>query len=1215
MSHRHRSQCCCGDPIVPQDCFLGYGTVPPPTTDGFSPVNDTCSYWPTPYDSAKDKSRYHHWSFCGSSLNEELILSLERDVRVDRSTYGAYGYPIDASPPADTADLCVQFFQGLGINCSSCAQCCGYAGAIVGNPEYNTNAYPNEPFYVRYRRLKTTIGGGIDWNNTPQDVSNRTYIWKTISALPNEDSGDWRPDLNGGHPLWPLFVNPWVLAFSPNPTPDDPARPHGTAVGCNCQQWDNSFGCVDTACSTVPNGNYNNINVCNFDYRGRSGKPLSPAQVQLIGNGWDTNHYGYVSSQGHAQGHICNPPGDCDDDEPSSYVAQIYEQGSKYFWLQGIADYSRERYFKNYRYYIGSGVSVTYKSQYCEVPPAGLWWLPETLLGVFHRETWWEKYWNGYTRSAYETLNPDSIPPDSYFQHETDSVVSEYTPEYIGMECSGIPVFTWEIYDLYIGETGYSPIIPDSVIQNYAISQSSISQINSYLASRDDTYRLPTGNSIEEIRDAHLNAVFVCVFYGLQLPTEVTDLLEEYGILPVPTDYGSEQDYKIFKKTIRYYEPDFTDPDAPLGACCIDPGPRIYAGDCGVIAANRPDAEICQIFADQGYCQAPTGCNYSPCEQCVCANDSYCCDVEWDDQCFDQFVSAQCSEVCEVESACITANEIECRYILGGQFVSGTTCPGVAVFDQSSNVWLGDATNQAFCGSEDGTQLGSCCRDVPGFPVECNEVFQDQCTENGTAFNLYFNCVFDGAACGTDGANEWDPDLSQVPNGCLQWGTKQEEDSYFYGRPGGWHYIGTDGSIIIANEKLLFPSGIQEYRNSDGWNPWPFPLENDQDNYDPMLNNTTPQAQAINTLCCPDGSQEAGNGSCAEFLAPLVYCETGPGNQEDPETPEDPQTPGLPLNCSNYAASITCRGVWFQWQLNDYGPHITNPNNQNQGATEVGCDSMSNSFWLRQDPYQLGSTTRISIRTNEAGITSSYINNNETNTFTLTRGVINTIDISGINDAHEQFKSADFQIDGINYESIGFEFIIGGRNPNLGELIDFVYTDQERLDYENDDTIKFNPFEQLDKNVYTKSPDTVYWQIQEVFRYLPEGAGGYENYYVPFNNLSGEVSLIDKNDSEYSCSDDARVKYTGKAARMYEYQWYHPPYITVTGISGREYVKVAGDGCFIPDNPWRSTGQCCNTTSWPTSSDYECIRNTGRKSGPAGSDYNSIQDDPLPPPL
>ena len=99
------------------------------------------------------------------------------------------------------------------------------------------------------------------------------------------------------------------------------------------------------------------------------------------------------------------------------------------------------------------------------------------MAGVFHRETWWEKYWNGYRKDAYENLNPNNVPPDSYFTHNNDSLVNEYTPEFINMQCSGIPVFTWELHDLYRVDGGNPPIVSDEDIKNYHIPASVLQRI------------------------------------------------------------------------------------------------------------------------------------------------------------------------------------------------------------------------------------------------------------------------------------------------------------------------------------------------------------------------------------------------------------------------------------------------------------------------------------------------------------------------------------------------------------------------------------------------------------------------------------------------------------------------------------------------------------------------------------------------------------------
>lgn len=1214
MSHRHRSQCCCGDPIVPQDCFLGYGTVPPPVTDGFQPTQDRCGFWPSPYESAKDSSPYHHWSFCNASLNEELILTLERDVSIDRFSNFAYQYSLNN--PAGSAQECLDFFnRTFGLDCTDCASCCSLVSQLVGNPESGSVSKPNDPLYVRYKRLKNIPASDpkyVDWSSSLQDVENRPYIWRTISSL--IDGPGWDERLNGGHPLWPLFLNPWEAACDPNPTVDDLDRPHGTAVQSesntfyNCQEWDSGVGrCKDWSCSVFGGGNQFD---CDQEYRGLSGKFLTPAQSQLIGKNWDTNEYGYVSTTGYVRGDNCFPGEDtCSGDPPDDYyINSIYEQGSAYFWLQGIADHNmyetqttnEARYYKHYAYRPSIGVVPIFKGYggppTCENQTSGLYPLAETLAGVFHRETWWEKYWNGYRRDAYENLNPNNVPPDSYFTHNNDSLVSEYTPEFINMQCSGIPVFTWELHDLYRVDGGNPPIVSDEDIKNYHIPAGVLQRIKAAFPEVDtNNFIYADPNDSAGIREDHLLSIFICLFYELELPYQVTDLLQDYGVLPAPTNYGEEQNYKIFKKKIRYYIPDAPEPVGE-GTCCINTGQDIQIGNCGIAAADRT-GPVCEAYPE--YCESTFGCIWSPCEQVMCESfDSFCCDVAWDETCVEQ---ALAFPECLSESFCLTTDEITCRFILGGQFGGiGITCP-------SGGSFIYDHLNQTFCDGDQGNVLGSCCNNNEN---TCNETTQANCPN---AFYLHTNCEGNNAICNCDPPSSFCAAPGVDSNGdpieiCEQWGARLEDDFYFYGRPGGWNYLNSDARGAIQSAPLSFPSGLSTLRNRSGWNPWPYPIEMESFASDP-LNDPDPNdpiATTINSLCCAEGTSppcfgQAVGTDCATILADI----------EDPDN--DPSTPIIPLTCSNYSASITCRGVWFQWNINDHGPGFPATT-----VPSIGCDSMSNSFWLRQDPYQIGQTKTIGITVNSEGITASTINGVQNNTFTLKRGEINKIDYSSVIDSYETFKSEDFEENGILYESTGFEILIGSISPDNTDdgLISGIYGFMERVNYEtSNDIIEFNPFEQLDENEYTKSPGTVYWQIQEVFRYLPDpdDPDGYENFYRPLYDLDGTISIIDKQDSTYTCTEEPRIKYSGKAARLYEYQWYHPPYIVTTGDSAVRYINVFGENClFGPEFPESNSGQCCNTRMWPITDTCSPPYNIGRKAGPAGSSIIPL-DDSLPP--
>ena len=63
--------------------------------------------------------------------------------------------------------------------------------------------------------------------------------------------------------------------------------------------------------------------------------------------------------------------------------------------------------------------------------------LGETMMMVLHRTKWWQRYFN--------SIHPnDCIPADC----EEGTVASCRTPEYWDYECSGTPIFTWELYNI-----------------------------------------------------------------------------------------------------------------------------------------------------------------------------------------------------------------------------------------------------------------------------------------------------------------------------------------------------------------------------------------------------------------------------------------------------------------------------------------------------------------------------------------------------------------------------------------------------------------------------------------------------------------------------------------------------------------------------------------------------------------------------------------------
>ena len=256
---------------------------------------------------------------------------------------------------------------------------------------------------------------------------------------------------------------------------------------------DPNVPCDDIPCAKVENSyGYNNFSLCSNHY-GNAGFPLTPSQAQLIGENWDTNEYGYIPTQGWVNGEPCISPCPPEDDTDPTYpyFNRVREYGGRYFWLQGISNH--DSYLdddENYRLYrdwqldfSNHTIVEIYKSFSCEYEPYGLWRLSETLIGVFHRETWWERYWNGFTRDAFRSLGPDHpVPLDDYFV--VDESVDGYlalnkSPELIGFGCAGIPAFSWELAYLYL-ENGDVAIggdsrVPDDVIEAWGPDDSVVS--------------------------------------------------------------------------------------------------------------------------------------------------------------------------------------------------------------------------------------------------------------------------------------------------------------------------------------------------------------------------------------------------------------------------------------------------------------------------------------------------------------------------------------------------------------------------------------------------------------------------------------------------------------------------------------------------------------------------------------------------------------------
>jgi len=171
---------------------------------------------------------------------------------------------------------------------------------------------------------------------------------------------------------------------------------------------------------------------------------------------------------------------------------------------------------------------------------------------------------------------------------------------------------------------------------------------------------------------------------------------------------------------------------ANCGAVCEAPAPDIDCGNgvCGgdeTCASCPADCGAC----DGGCCvQGDTpGCNQGDVASCVCANDSYCCEVAWDelcvtaareecgacqDDCCDLNGTGGCEDtkvndcVCGIdESCCDGAWDEDCIEIADA--MCGAACPAPPQdINCGDNVCAGDETCSS-CAADCGACTGGCC--------------------------------------------------------------------------------------------------------------------------------------------------------------------------------------------------------------------------------------------------------------------------------------------------------------------------------------------------------------------------------------------------------------------------------------------------------------------------------------------------------------------------
>ena len=1374
MSHRYRSHCCCGvtgDIERPFDCSLGWGTPP---KQSFKPTKDNCPNGYSDsgiYDNSMGKNPWDNWGFCSHTRDQDLIVSIERDILLDDRTDGAYQIPIDCDFPGGTDAYC-RDIENTGI-------------PVLEYTTRNTPENAKKPLYARYTRLKKN--GSLKYDTIPGDISRLDYSesWSGLTERPyawayNLVGPAWEPNdrtlngLNSGSYSYPLPFNPNANEKSPDP-PRDYYHPHGTLNPSNCTRTTGNGYCTDCVCSTTANYcSYNNPYWCSDTHMGAGinpfNIPLTDSQAQLIGSNWNTNDYGYVPTYGYASGRSCvSNPDACDN---SPYRNRVNEFGGRYFGLQGISDHNtnyttEDGYIKKYRLFIPYQYDIVqlYDGSGCTDPETNLWELAQTMVGFFHRETWWQLQWSGFTEVGYKGLGVNHDLPGDVFTAPNGNTYNDYfyskgaqkisqdrLPSLVGFGCAGIPVFSWELANLYFdpegtdsyhattfGATniqwgyGHEDFWLGNIINSpsdYNIPAKPINTMINLATNSADTLAVNAlGRALEIANSPNATAAQIalqhrivfcfCTGYNTDLPVEMMDLWEDVDILPEVRNYGKERDYKIFKKKLVYSTNEDTPEEEEETACCINIG-EFPTGNAGVpvgqytdentndiynsntrMGLAGPNAEwvwqmrlnagedlpdvppdgfayafpICNEFP--GYC-SPTGCINPECEAAICSGDGFPCGIGCDfpnNDCgwTDAVVQiASDSDACISSTTCINTTPSKCIYWAGGTPVDGVTCPS-----DSKNIF--DVENEEFC--EDNVDEGSCClfceQSGPGGQTEkdfkeCSVTTAQGCQDiqnsydcgfssTKTVWTRYLNCEGDAQACSVDGISfgSWEPE--KIPGGPICNITTTVEDFYFYGKQGGWAAQPQQEpppAILAPTFYNLVGNTNNLWRSWNYFNAIPYPMLVENIDSNPAAEDPDFRAD-----CCPCGLDQSP-GDVTWCDTPLrVSCV-----DERLDTPDlyvfgnlsesygDNLVSVFPIECANQSATVTCRGMWWQFQKYDF--EIVNPETFGGGARNIGCDTLNNAFFLVQEPYPDGLRYTLGITVDVDGATLGTVDGISEQELTVVRGMNNKLDATELldDDTFDQFKGS-WGISGSEYYfedcgpegttgtfvSTGFKLIVRGDNPandpdpftqeinseylyNVGTR--FYYLVENGSDFHQ---YIFNPFEQLDRLQETKSDDDAWWQLVETYQAVvncpgdigdPDDPNDDEDPYqlievrtYPVPNVYGKINIVDRPDPEYEgygCTDN-RLRYTEEAARVIEYQWYHPPYVTVKGRPGFGQYCL-GDPC-LPQQfcnyyplPW---GFCCNTIPAYIYGGSTDRARPGAKTGPTP---DARYDDDLPPP-
>ena len=580
MTNRYRSSCCC-DAQTPGICFNGFGTVP---KTPFSPIPDACRV-----DSVStDFNRYDNWSFCAHDKNEELLVYSERTKErfVSSSAFG----------------------DNIGCDCECCP-----------NPDVTTYTLGEPPIYAWYRHMKND---GTQRLPVPPQFEEDAdtgdaylYFWRSVS----------RENLKPPSWLYPCCSDTHIFEESVAYGHDYYCREENYFWLCGYDEnFDRWFWWKEG------NGS--------FSY-------LTQTQMKLIGSpfdgqGWRTSDWGVV--QGMKERCPDSDVGESGNPLNRQRYAGFCERGGEYLYLQDIVSQGPAsgtgRLYRNFNliiYVQGNEASVVPDIGFgdCFRWPYGLWPLSFTFWGVMHREKWWERYWNSMYRGDVCERNPDWDPndetsdeflncPNPYENYDKAQELGIYPdrlasqcrfPRHVIQGCAGVPIFTHELVE---------KLDEDDNGKNYFRD---LGDIGEYVKAPNND-----GNIIQWKMNSFAAHVMFCISVGVGMHPRVTQYLEQVGILPPPVDYGEEQDYRIFKKSLSFYDPKGA---GITGACCIPfdglpAGSFPLYGDCGTpgepfqcdqgisSCAEDPTNPECCCEDWQPPCTGPEG---DP-------DDPFCCD-------------------------------------------------------------------------------------------------------------------------------------------------------------------------------------------------------------------------------------------------------------------------------------------------------------------------------------------------------------------------------------------------------------------------------------------------------------------------------------------------------------------------------------------------------------------------------------------------------------